>query len=276
MWRLVGTEAKRKNARVAHQSNPNRKFKIVMANVNTHSSLSSNGTSRCRERIVRSVVQSATRRAKLCATSNRSNGSRVQSNLRAWPTRVSREISSMINRLSFMTVLVNSGLLTESRPTSAKNWISRNETGDTPHGRYRSSQGKLAKRFDSRTSQIRKWVSRRSVTFLTAGVKPGGALGHATPTTTDLPHRHAAPSGFFYTVRKLWRSSFGRVLPGATRFVGRCARLQSLHLGAHHRAIETNVFWLLMPSRSSHVQCTRQGAMSQCKNSEPVRGQELT
>jgi hypothetical protein len=182
----------------------------------------------------------------------------------------------MINRLSFMTVLVNSGLLTESRPTSAKNWISRNETGDTPHGRYRSSQGKLAKRFDSRTSQIRKWVSRRSVTFLTAAVQPGGALGHATPTTTDLPHRHAAPSGFFYTVRKLWRSSFGRVLPGATRFVGRCARLQSLHLGAHHRAIETNVFWLLMPSRSSHVQCTRQGAMSQCKNSEPVRGQELT
>ena len=159
----------------------------------------------------------------------------------------------MINCRSFITVLVNSGLLTESRPTSARHWISRKETGETPHARYRSSQGKLAKRFDSRTSQIRKWVSRRSVTFLTAAVEPGGALGHATPTTIDLPHRHAAPLGFFCTVRKLWRSWFGRVLPGATRFVGRCARLQSLRLGAHHRAVETNVFWLRMPLRSSHV-----------------------
>ena len=243
----------------------------VMADVNAHSSLSSNGTSRCRERIVRSVVQSATRRAKLCATSNRSNGSRVQSSLRAWPTRVSREISSMINRRSFITVLVNLGLLTERRPTSARNWISRNETGETPHGRYRSSQGKLAKCFDSRTSQIRKWVSRRSVTFLTAAVRRGGALGHATPTTTDLPHRHAAPSEFSCIVQKLWRSWFAPVLPDAARFVGRCARLQLLHLGAHHRAVETNVFWLRMPSRSSYVQCTTEGARIQCKNSDPER-----
>ena len=237
----------------------------------THSSSSSDGTSRCRDRIARSVVQSATRRDKLCATSNRSKGSRIQSNFKACPTRVSREISSRINRLSFMTVLVNSGLLTESRPTSAKNWISRNETGDTPHGRYRSSQGKLAKRFDSRTSQIRKWVSRRSVTFLTAAAKQGGALGHATPTTIDLPRRHAAPSKFFYIVRKLWRSWLGPVLPGAAPLVARCARLQLLRPGAHHRAVETNVFWLRMPSRSSHVQCTREGAVNQHKNSDSAR-----
>ena len=235
-----------------------------------HSSPSSAGRSRCRERIVRSVVQSATRRAKLCATSNRSNGSRLQPSLKAWPTSVSREISSMINRLSFMTVLVNSGLLTESRPTSAKNWISRNETGDTPHGRYRSSQGKLAKHFDSRTSQIRKWVSRRSVTFLTAAVKRGGALGHATPTTTDLPHQHAALSGFFCIVQKLWRSWFAPALPDGARLVGRCARLQLPHLAAHHRAVETNVFSLRMPSRSSHVQCTTEGAMNQRKAQEGI------
>jgi hypothetical protein len=241
----------------------------VMVDVNTHSSSSSAGTSRCRERIVRSVVQSATRLAKLCATSNRSNGSSVQSNLNAWPTRVPKEISSMINRRSFMTVLVNSGLLTESRPTSAKNWISRNETGDTPHGRYRSSQGNLAKRFDSRTSQIRKWVSRRSVTFPTAAAKRGGALGHATPTTTDPPHRHAALSGFFCTVQKLWRSWLAPALPGAARSVRRCARLQLLRLGAHHRAVETNVFSLRMPSRSSCVQCTTESARNQHKN--PVR-----
>ena len=233
--------------------------------VNTHSSSSSDGRSRCRERIARSVVQSATRRAKLCATSNRSNGSRVQSSLRAWPTRVSREISSTINRLSFMTVLVNSGLLTESRPTSARNWISRNETGETPHGRYRSSQGKLAKRLDSRASQIRKWVSRRSVTFLTAAVKRGGALGHATPTTTDPLHRHAAPSELFCIVQTVWRSWLALALPDGARFVDRCARLQLLHLEAHHRAVETNVFWLRMPSRSSHVQCTIAGARNQCK-----------
>ena len=242
-----------------------------MPDVTAHSSSNSAGTSRCRDRIARSVVQSATRRAKLCATSNRSNGSRVQSNFKAWPTRVSREISSMMNRRSFITVLVNSGLLTESRPTSARNWISRNETGETPHGRYRSSQGKLAKRLDSRTSQIRKWVSRRIVTFLTVAAEPGGALGHATPTTTDLPHRRAEPLGFFYTVRKLWRFWFGRVLPGATRFVGRCARLRLLRLGAHHQAVETNVFWLRTPSRSSHVQCTIAGAMNQHKNSHPER-----
>ena len=236
MWRLIRLKLNERIQEWLTSSIQNPQSKIVMANVNAHSSLSSNGTSRCRERIVRSVVQSATRRAKLCATSNRSNGSRVQSNLKAWPTRVSREISSMI-----------------------KNWISRNETGDTPLGRYRSSQGELAKRLDSRTSQIRKWVSRRSVTFLTAALKRGGALGHATPTTIDLLHRRAAPLGFFYTVRKLWRSWFARFLPGATRFVGRCARLQLLRLGAHHRAVETNVFWLRMPSRSSHVQCTITG-----------------
>jgi hypothetical protein len=241
--------------------------------VKFHSSPSSAGRSRCRERIARSVVQSATRRAKLCATSSRSNGSRVQSSLKAWPTRVSREISSMINRLSFMTVLVNSGLRTESRPTSARNWISRKETGDTPHGRYRSSQRKLAKRFDSRTSQIR--VSRRSVTFLTGAVKRGADLGHATPTTTDLRHRHAALSGFFCIARKLWRSWFRPVLPGAARFVGRCARLQLLRLGAHHRAVETNVFWLRMPSRSSHVQCTTEGAMNQRRACERTRSGAL-
>ena len=247
---------------ITEDSEKSARLQAACYGVNTHSSSSSDGTSRCRERIVRSVVQSATRRAKLCATSNRSNGSRVQSSLKAWPTRVSREISSTINHLSFMTVVVNSGLLTESRPTSARNWI-RKETGETPHGRYRSSHGKLAKRLDSRTSQIRKWVSRRSVTFLTVAVELGGALGHATPTTTDLRHRHAAPSGFFCIVQKLWRSWFAPALPDAARFVGRCAGLQLLHLGAHHRAVETNVFWLRMPSRSSHVQCTKEGAMNQ-------------
>ena len=109
---------------------------------------SSCGNSRWRERMRRSVVQNATRRAELCATSNRSNGSRVQSSFGEWLTTVSRERSSTMNRLSFDNVLMNWGLVTESRPTSARNWISRKETGETPHGRYRSNQGKLARRFD--------------------------------------------------------------------------------------------------------------------------------
>jgi len=226
----------------------------------THNDLystSSAGTSRCWERIPRSVVQNATWRAELWATSRRSKGSRVQSSCRVWRTRVSSGMSSTINRLSSITVFVNLGLRTESRPTSAKNWISRKETGDTPQGRYRSNQGNLASRFDPRTSQIRKWVSRRSVTVPAVAAKQGRAQGRATPTTTD-PHRlHAARAGVFCTAASLWYSWRRLTLPGAARAAGLFAQPRSPRRGELRRGDGTNASWLQMLLRSSHVQCTR-------------------
>jgi hypothetical protein len=219
---------------------------------------SSGANSRWRERTRRSVVQNASRRAKLCATSNRSNGSRVQSSFSEWLTRVSKERSSTINRLSFDTVLMNWGLMTESRPTSARSWISRKDTGEIPHGRYRSNQGKLARRFDSRTIQIRKWVSRSSVT---TGAAKRGVPDRPIPTTTDRPRLHAAPSGFSCIAENAWHSWYRLALPDGARFARPCARLQLLHHEGHHQANGTNVFWLRMPSRFSYVQCTRNCAV---------------
>jgi hypothetical protein len=168
--------------------------------------------------------------------------------------RVSRERSSTINRLSFDTVLTNWGLVTESRPTSARNWISRKETGETPHGRYRSNQGKLARRFDSRTIQIRKWVSRSTVT---TGAAKRGVLGRAIPTTTDPPRLPAGPSGLSCIPENAWHPWYRLALPDGARFARPCAQWQLLHHEGHHQVIETNVFWLRMPLRFSYVQCTK-------------------
>jgi hypothetical protein len=215
---------------------------------------SSDGNSRCRERMRWSVVQNATRRAELWATNRRSNGSRVQSSFSAWLTRVSRERSSTINRLSFDNVLMNWGLVTESRPTSARNWISRKETGETPHGRYRSNQGKLARRFELRTIQIRKWVSRSSVT---TGAAKRGVLGRAIPRTTDSPRLPAGPSGLSCIPENAWHPWYRLALPDGARFACPCAQWRLLHHEGHHQAIETNFSWLRMPSRFSYVQCTK-------------------
>lgn len=222
-------------------------------------------------RMLRSTVQNATRRAELWPTSNRSNGSRVQASLRAWPTRVSNGISSTINRLSFNTVLVNSGFLTESRPTSARNWISRKDTGDTPQGRYRSNQVNFASRLDWRTSQIRKWVSSKTVTVRTAAVNPRHSQG-ATPMTTDLPRRHEGPSAVFCTVWSFWLSSCRLALPVAARFAAPGVRRQSLRHGEPHREDGTNVSLLRKPSRFSYVQCTRdRGSRQRCQSRSQVK-----
>jgi hypothetical protein len=216
---------------------------------------SSNGNSRWRERMRRSVVQNGTRRAKLCTTSNRSNGSRVQSSISEWLTRVSKERSSTMNRLSSDTVLTNRGLVTESRPTSARNWILKKEIGETPQGRYRSNQEKLDRRFASRTIQIRKWVSRSTVT---TGAAKRRVLDRAIPTTSDQPRLPAGPSGFSCSLENVWHCL---ALPGGARLARLCARLQLLHREGHHPAIETNVFWLGMPSRFSYVQCAKNCAL---------------
>ena len=60
---------------------------------------SSAGISLWLERMPRSVVQNATRRAKLWATRRRSNGSRVQSSRRACRTRDIMGMSSTVNRV---------------------------------------------------------------------------------------------------------------------------------------------------------------------------------
>ena len=206
-------------------------------------------------RIMRSVVQSGIRRAELWLTKSRSKGSRVQSSRSADRTRLASMISSMMNRLSFMTLSVNSGLRTESRPISARNWISRNETGEMPQGRYRSNHGNLASRFEPRTSQTKKWVSRRMLTGFVGAVKQDRSQD-ATPTTTDPPHRRGALSRVSYNLD--WLSHFSKhwSLPAAAQSVVPSARLRSLRHEALRREDGTSVFWLRTPLRSSCVQCT--------------------
>jgi len=209
-----------------------------------------------------SVVQKGISRAKLCATSNRSKGSRVQSTWSACRTRATEGISSTMNRASAITVLVKSGFWTESRPTSARNWISRKETGDTPQGRYRPSQGNSVSRFDSRTSHTKKWVSRRTLTVRTASWKqrPDHA---ATTTTTDPLHRHAALSKVSCIPEQLWRSLKRRALPAAAQPVALCVRPQLPRPEGLHRGDETSVFSLQMRSRFSYGQLTRLVAFEQ-------------
>ena len=214
--------------------------------------------------MARSTVQNAARRAELWATSRRSKGSRVQSSRRAWRTRVANGMSSTVKRGSLITVFVNSGLRTESRPISARNCISRKETGDTPQGRYRSSHGNSASRFDRRTIQIKKWVSRRSVTARAAAVRRGHDQNLATPTTTDPPHRHPALAGVVYIAERLCHSQCRSVPPDAARSGVLCAELRSPRPAGLRRGDGTNAFWPLTRSRSSCAQNTR------------IRGQEST
>jgi hypothetical protein len=228
-------------------------------------SSSSVGTSRWWERMPRSVVQNATRRAELWATRRRSNGSRIQSSLKAWRMRVASMMSLTVNRVSSITVSVNSGLRTESRPTSARNWISRKETGDTPQGRYRSIHGNSASRFEPRTSQIRKWVSRRSVTAQSAAVKRGCVQGRAIPKTIGPLSRHPVRAGVVCTAEHLCHSECWLLPPGAARAGALCAALRSPRRRELRQGDETNSSWPPTRSHSSCVQCTRSGGRGQGK-----------
>lgn len=207
----------------------------------------------------RSVVQNATRRAELWATRRRSNGSRVQSSGRAWRTMVASGMSSTVNRVSSITVFVNSGLRTESRPTSARNWISRKETGETPQGRCRSNHGNSASRFEPRTSQIRKWVSRRRVTASTAVVKRGRVQSRASPKTIGPPCRHSVRGGVVCTAGKLWYSETWPYLPFAAPAGVLCAARRLPRRRELRRGGETNSFSPQMRLPASCVQCTRVG-----------------
>ena len=169
-----------------------------------------------------------------------------------------------MNRASAITLFVKSGLWTESRPTSASNWISKKETGDTPQGRYRSSQGNLLSRFDCRTSQIKKWVSRRTLTGRTAFWKPHRDPA-ASPTTTGPLHRHAAFSKVSCIPERLWHALKRRALPAVVQPVALCVRPQLPHPEGLHRGDETSVFSLQMRSRFSYGQFTRLVAYEQGK-----------
>lgn len=232
-------------------------------------SSNSAGIRRWLERIPRSVVQNATRRAELWAARRRSNGSRVQSSRRACRTRDVIGMSSTVNRMSFITVFVNSGLRTESRPTSARNWISRKETGETPQGRYLSIHGNSASRLEPRTSQIRKWVSRRSVTAQSAAVKRGCFRHHATPKTIDPLSRHSVRAGVAYTEGYPWRSCCQPIPPDVARGGDLCAALRSPRRRELRRGDETNSSWPPTLSRSSCVQCTRSRDSEQGANPSP-------
>jgi hypothetical protein len=140
--------------------------------------------------------------------------------------------------------------------------ISRKETGETPQGRYESNHGNSARRFEPRTSQIRKWVSRRRVTAQTAAVKRGCVRGQATPKTSGPLSLHPAREGVVCTAGHLWHSESWSLLPGAARAGALCAALRLPRPEGLRREAGTNVSWLLTRSRSSCVQCTRCGDRS--------------
>ena len=169
---------------------------------------------------------------------------------------VVRGMSSTVNRASAITVFVNSGLRTESRPTSARNWISRKETGETPQGRYRSNHGNSASRFEPRTSQIRKWVSRRSVTALPTVAKRVSVQNPARPKTIRPRSRLVVRGGGVCTAGQVgysetWPHLLCAVLAGVL-----CAARQLPRRREPRRGDETNVFSPQMRLHASCVQCT--------------------
>ena len=108
-------------------------------------------------------------------------------------------ISSTRKRGSFSRVSVNSGFSIPIRPTSARYCASSSDIGETPHGRYLSSQGNSLSRFDPSTSQIRKWVSSRIVTVFFGRSTRGPGFLLANPNSTDQLDRHQEHAGDVYS-----------------------------------------------------------------------------
>lgn len=117
----------------------------------------------------------------------------------AWRMRERSGTSSTRKRGSFSRVSVNSGFSISIRPLSAKYCASSSDIGDTPHGRYLSSQGNALSRLDPRSSQSRKWVSSRIGTVFFE--RPTQELGFppASPNSTDQLGRHREPAGDGYS-----------------------------------------------------------------------------
>ena len=113
--------------------------------------------------------------------------------------RESNGTSSTRKRGAFSRVSVNSGFSISIRPTSAKYCTSSSEIGETLHGRYLSSQGNSLSRFDPRTSQIRKWVSSRSVTVFFERLTRGLGFHPANPNSTGPLDQHRELAGDLYS-----------------------------------------------------------------------------
>ena len=114
----------------------------------------------------------------------------------------------------------------------------------------------MVSRFDSRTSQIKKCVSRRTLAVRTASWKQR-RYQVARPTTTDLLHRHAAFSKVSCIPEQLWHSVKRAALRAAAQPVALYVRLQLPRPEGLHQAAETSVFSLQMRSRFSYGQFTR-------------------
>jgi hypothetical protein len=151
-------------------------------------------------------------------------------------------MSSTVKRTSLITAFVNSGLRTVRRPISERNCISRKDTGETPHGRYRSSQGNFAIRFEPRTSQIKKCVSRRSFKVLPAA-KRAHFPDLATPMTTDLLDRHSVREEDFCIASFLSLSFSFSILPGGARAGHLCVGPRSPRHPELRQGGETSAFW---------------------------------
>ena len=165
-------------------------------------------------------------------------------------------ISSTRKRGSFSRVSVNSGFSIPIRPTSARYCTSSSDIGETPHGRYLSSQGNSLSRFDPRTSQIRKWVSSRIVTVFFGRSTRGPGFLLANPNSTDQLDRHQEHAGDVYsqeTVVSILRLS---CLPGVKRVSAPFAPRQRLPQRRPRQALETNFSSPRRRSAFSYVQCT--------------------
>jgi hypothetical protein len=170
-------------------------------------------------------------------------------------------VSSTVNRVSSITAFVNAGLRTESRPTPARNWISRKDTGETPQGRYGGNHENSVSRFEPRTSQIRKWVSRRRVTAQTAAVKRARVQG-ATCMTSGPRCPHPVPVEVACMAGRLGHGLRGSTAPDAAPAGVLCAVRRSPRLRGLRQGDETSSFWPRMPLPSSYVQCKRPSGRS--------------
>ena len=170
--------------------------------------------------------------------------------------RESSGTSSTRKRGSLSRVSVNSGFSIPTRPTSARYCTSSSDIGETPHGRYLSSQGNSLSRLDPSTSQIRKWVSSRIVTVFFERPTRGLGLPLASSNSTGQPDRHREPVGDVYS-QEIAASILGLFCPPCVkRASAPSAPGQRLPRQRLRQALETN---FSSPQRRlvfSYVQCT--------------------
>ena len=160
--------------------------------------------------------------------------------------------SSTRKRGSFSRTSVHSGFSISIRPTSARYYTSSSDIGETPHGRYVSSQENSLSRLDPRTSQIRKWVSSRIVTVSFERPTQGPGFPPASPNSTGQLGQHRERAGDVYSQEIVASISQLFCLPCVKRVSAPSAPGQRLPQQRLRQAPETN---FSSPQRRSTFSC---------------------